>query len=38
LPQGKMLWNMWKPTRSENFISWFAHEIYQGDDLDGFDL
>jgi len=38
LPQGKMLWNIWKPTRSENFISWFAHEIYQGDDLDGFDL
>jgi hypothetical protein len=38
LPQGKMLWNLWKPTRSEIFITWFEHEIYDGDDLGGFDL
>ena len=33
-----MLWNLWKPTRSEVFITWFEHEIYEGDDLGGFDL
>jgi len=38
LPQGKMLWNLWKPTRSEKFITWFELEIYQGHDLGGFDL
>ena len=38
LPQGKMLWNLWKPTRSEKFIAWFEHQIYDNDDLSGFDL
>ncbi len=38
LPQGKMLWNLWKPTRSEKFIDWFEYEIYDNDDLSEFDL
>ena len=38
LPQGKMLWNLWKPTRSEKFIDWFEYEIYNNDDLSEFDL
>ena len=38
LPQGKMLWNLWKPTRSEKFIDWFEYEIYNNDELSEFDL
>ena len=38
LPQGKMLWNLWKPTRTQDFVEWFEHEIFQGEDLQGFDL
>jgi hypothetical protein len=38
LPQGKMLWNLWKPTRSDEFIVWFENEIFEGEDITGFDL
>ena len=38
LPQGKMLWNLWKPTRGDEFIVWFENEIFEGEDISGFDL
>ena len=38
LPQGKMLRNLWKPTRDGAFFEWFENEIFQGEDIRGFDL
>lgn len=38
IEQGKMLWNLWKTTRSDEFISWFESEIYGGEDINSFDL
>ena len=35
---GKMIWNLWKPTQSENFVEWFESQIFADDDLAGFNL
>lgn len=38
LPIGKMLWNLWKPTRSNEFIDWFELQLFEGEEIAGFDL
>ena len=38
LPIGKMLWNLWKPTRSNEFIDWFELQLFEGEEIEGFDL
>ena len=38
LDQAKMLWNLWKPTRSMQFSQWFESEVFDGADISEFDL
>jgi len=35
---GKMIWNLWKPTQSENFVEWFESQIFADEELAGFNL
>lgn len=35
---GKMIWNLWKPTQSENFVEWFESQIFADEELAGFSL
>ena len=38
LPQGKMLWNLWKPTQSKDLVEWFEGQIFSDEELAGFNL